>query len=427
MSETPDDINTQFLEQWKNPGDVFSVLLIVGGDVILLALACLTGRAFTPIAFSFGWVAYAVSAVVVAVGDNKLLVRCPPEISLKVINLKNGYCRENKSWLLGRFIKDYNFWMPGDIKERLLRPRIHCDEENEHPTAISSVSSTIQNPIASNVTLGRSDAALCIAVFKWIDGALPGLPSRDWAWWSGLFVSLLQLGIAGIPWGLYNNWGIFLATSVGTLLAYLSASLPQWRKEKWSAATREKDVAVTIGNGNKHVIVILGAKHGLDMEDLASGKAPDLLSTRIYTSLLAVFWLILLITCCGIKTDSWYLLAVGGLGMAQNLIVASVPRTPAALGLPIELVRSGNGEQISPEIFAEPKVMWTIMEFEGKHRGRGDALVKEFFPGKLLNWEEKWWNSDNDDERRELLEAARRKAWRKSHEEARRGREKEEK
>ncbi|KAF7881422.1 hypothetical protein EAF00_011791 [Botryotinia globosa] len=339
MSDIPDDINTQFLEQWKNPGDVFSVLLIVGGDVILLALACLTGRTFTPIAFSFGWVAYAVSAVVVAVGDNKLLVRCPPEISLKVINLKNGYCRENKS----------------------------------HAKAIPSGSPTAQKPIEPTVTLGRSDAALCIAVFRWIDGAVPGLPSRDWAWWSGLLVSLLQLGIAVIPWGLYSNWGIFLATAIGTLLAYLSASLPQWRQEKWSAATREKDVAVTIGNGNKHVIVILGAQYGLDMEDLATGKAPDLLSTRIYTYLLAVFWLVLLITCCGIKTDSWYLLAVGGLGMAQNLIVASVPRTPAALGLPIELVSSENEDQIVPEIFAEPKVMWTIMEFEEKHRGRGIA------------------------------------------------------
>ncbi|TGO07331.1 hypothetical protein BTUL_0291g00050 [Botrytis tulipae] len=365
ITRIPDDINTQFLEQWKNPGDVFSVLLIVGGDVILLALACLTSRTFTPIVFSFGWVAYAVSAVVVAVGDNKL-----------------------------------------------------------HAKAIPSGLPTAQKPIEPTVTLGRSDTALCIAVFKRIDDAVPGLPSRDWAWWSGLLVSQLQLGIAAIPWGLHSNWGIFLATAIGTLLAYLSASLPQWRQEKCSAATREKDVAVTIGNGNKHVIVILGAQHGLDMEDLATGKAPDLLSTRIYTSLLAVFWLVLLITCCGIKTDSWYLLAVGGLSMAQNLIVASVPRTPAALGLPIELVSSGNEDQIVPEIFAEPKVMWTIMEFEEKHRGRGNALVKEFFPGKLLDWEEKWWNSDNTDERIELLEGARRKSWRKAHEAARMEREK---
>ncbi|TGO25550.1 hypothetical protein BPAE_0078g00490 [Botrytis paeoniae] len=147
----------------------------------------------------------------------------------------------------------------------------------------------------------------------------------------------------------------------------------------------------------------------------------------IYTSLLAVVWLVSLTTCCGIKTDLWYLLAVGGLGMAQNLIVASVPRTPAVLGLPIELCSSGDEDQVIPEIFAEPKVMWTIMEFEEKHRGRGNALVKEFFPGKLLDWEEKWWNSDNTDERRELLEGARRKAWRKAHEAARMEREKGEK
>ncbi|TGO48887.1 hypothetical protein BOTNAR_0454g00060 [Botryotinia narcissicola] len=348
MSVISDVINTQFLEQWKNPGDVFSVLLIVGGDIVLLALACLT----------------------VVVGDNKLLVRCLPEISLKVINLKNGYCRENKSWLLGRFNKDYNFWMPGDVKERLLRPRVRCDEENTHAKAIPSDSSTIQKPIEYTVTLGRSDTVLCIAVFKWIDGAVPGLPSR----------------IAAIPWGLHSNWGIFLATAIRTLLAYLSASLPQWRQEKWSAASREKDVAVTIGNGNRHVIVILGAQHGSGMKDLATSRTPDLLSTCIYTSLLAVFWLVLLVTCCGIKTDSWYLLAVGGLGMAQNLMVASVPRTPAALSLPIELVSSGNEDQIVPEIFAEPKVMWTIMEFEDKHCGL------------------------------ELLEGARRKAWRKAHE-----------
>jgi hypothetical protein len=422
MSDNPGDIITQFLAQWKNPGDVFSVLLIVGGDVILLALACLTGRAFTPIAFSFGWVAYAVSAVVVAVGDNKLLVRCPPEISLKVINLQSGYDRDNKSWLLGRFIKDYNFWMPQDVKDRLLRPRIRYDDaENGHPMSAGSV------PCEPNVTLGRSDAALCIAVFRWVEGAKPGLPARDWAWWSGLLVSLLQLGIAAIPWGLHDNWGIFLATAAGTILAYMSASLPQWRKEKWPSGTNKKDVAVTIGNGNQHVIVILGADNGFDMEDLAAGRAPDLLTTRIYTSALAALWLVLLITCCGIKTDTWYLLAVGGLGMVQNLIVASVPRTPAALGLPIELISSEDGGQIIPEIYAEPKVMWTIMKFEEKYRKRGRALVKEFFPGDLLDWENVWWESKDPEERRKLLRDARCKAWEKAHEEARKKREKLEK
>lgn len=43
-------------EQWANPGDVFSVLLLLGGDVINRALAQLAGtkNRITPVAFSFG-------------------------------------------------------------------------------------------------------------------------------------------------------------------------------------------------------------------------------------------------------------------------------------------------------------------------------------------------------------------------------------
>lgn len=84
-----------FKAQWRGPSDVFSILLILGGDVIQLSLAALSGGpGVTPIAFSFGWVAYAISAVLSAVGDNRL-VRCAPEVSLKVFNLRSGYRRDN--------------------------------------------------------------------------------------------------------------------------------------------------------------------------------------------------------------------------------------------------------------------------------------------------------------------------------------------
>ncbi len=43
-----------FREQWKRPGDVFSVLLILGGDVVNRALAQLAGTWLTPVTFSFG-------------------------------------------------------------------------------------------------------------------------------------------------------------------------------------------------------------------------------------------------------------------------------------------------------------------------------------------------------------------------------------
>ena len=50
----PDAAASSLSDQWRNPSDVFSVLLILGGDVIARALAQLAGSRFTPVAFSFG-------------------------------------------------------------------------------------------------------------------------------------------------------------------------------------------------------------------------------------------------------------------------------------------------------------------------------------------------------------------------------------
>lgn len=257
---------------------------------------------------------------------------------------------------------------------------------------------------------GGPRAALCIALFTWRpdgDGSKPGVPARDLLWWSGFVVTAAQLGVSVIPLALYEDWSVLLATAAGTLLCYASASIPQWRHEKWHARTTNKDVALTLGNGTQHVVIIRGADHGLDLEDLAGGRAPDLWSTRIWTSVLAIFWLVHLVTCTAIQANTWYLLAVGGLGMVHNLVVAGVPRSPAAMGLPIEPVR-GSGEPASPtalgvEIFAERKVMWTLMELETKHKGYGRALVDEFFPGQLRGWEVTWWDKETKAEERTRL------------------------
>lgn len=44
----------QFRHQWSHPKDVFSVLLILGGDIVGRALAQLAGGRLTPVTFSFG-------------------------------------------------------------------------------------------------------------------------------------------------------------------------------------------------------------------------------------------------------------------------------------------------------------------------------------------------------------------------------------
>jgi hypothetical protein len=50
----PGETSVEFWTQWKNPSDVFSVLLILGGDVVGRALAQVAGSPVSPVAFSFG-------------------------------------------------------------------------------------------------------------------------------------------------------------------------------------------------------------------------------------------------------------------------------------------------------------------------------------------------------------------------------------
>ena len=64
MPSVADDVRTQ----WRSPSDILSFLLLLGPDVIKQALAQLTGGPIVPIAFSFGWVAYSVNALLSVLG-----------------------------------------------------------------------------------------------------------------------------------------------------------------------------------------------------------------------------------------------------------------------------------------------------------------------------------------------------------------------
>lgn len=65
---SPTSVAGYLTAQWRNPGDILSVLLLVGPDVIRHAIAQLSGRSITPVAFSFGWVAYAPAALLSSLG-----------------------------------------------------------------------------------------------------------------------------------------------------------------------------------------------------------------------------------------------------------------------------------------------------------------------------------------------------------------------
>ncbi|KAH8652757.1 hypothetical protein BGZ60DRAFT_508663 [Tricladium varicosporioides] len=356
--------------QWIQPTDVFTVLLLLGGDIVGKALAQLAGGRFTPVTFSFGWVAYTVSAIVSAVGENKLMPT-NPDCPCKIINGRSGYVVENMSWILGRIVRDFDSWSNSATKKK---------RHEILETRWAELKS--KDPLAKR----PAKAGLIVTVYSPKIKISAGIPERDIIYWSGVFTMFLQLTVATIPFTLSGDWSILGITVAGTILALTTGSLPRWKEEKWACRTHSNDVyALTKGNGSQNVIVILANGHGLNIEDLAMGQR-DMDSTVQSTTRasilgLSIFWVLLLITATGVKLNTWFLLAVGGIGILQNIFVAGAPRRPENFGIHLEYV----------EVFGCPKAMQTLLEVEEKYPSLGRALLSEFFPGKLRCDEIETW------------------------------------
>jgi hypothetical protein len=328
--------------------------------------------------YILGWVAYSINALVSAVGENKLMPA--PDCECIAINGKSGYFRSNSSWILGRMVRDYESWMDGKIKEKV-------DEVIDKRWAqLKDEASEKRKPAPERPT----QAGLCVSIYKPTPNAIVGEPVYDKVSLCGFAVAIFQLGMASIPCGLFGDWGIFMITVCGIVLSSVMASLPQWKNEKWACRRLPEDsnktVAFTRGNGSQHAIVIVGSEDFLDLEDLASGQTNVDVSvsttTRVAVAGLALLWILLLITAAGLKQNTWFLLAVGGVGILQNVFVAGRRRHPRDSGIPIDFVT----------VFGNMKVMNTLYDVEDAYPYLGRSLLKTFFPGKLRPDEQDRWN-----------------------------------
>ena len=342
--------------------------MIIGGDVVQVAIAQLCGgpsQFFCPVVFSFGWVTYAVQAMLSAVGENRLMPK--PEIDCYIINAKSGYLRTNYSWILSRILRDFEYWRKGkpDEVEALKLKELRADAER-------------RGKDSAQVRIG-----LRVTVWKCTDAS--DHPRGDPIYWAGFVVAAIQLGIAAIPWGLYGEWLIFLIVGAGTLLAFLSGALPQWRKEKFGVRTvdERKDVFLTRGNGAHDALLILGCKEGIDLEALASPyrELGGFSLTRILLPLLATLWILLLLTVAGYPQHMWYIMAVGIIGIVHNIAVVGLPRKPKAFGIDLKY----------KETIVDRKVMGVLWQVEKRYPMAGKALIQEFFPGDLRPREERLW------------------------------------
>jgi hypothetical protein len=233
-------------------------------------------------------------------------------------------------------------------------------------------------------TAGKSKAGLCVSVFEASPDATAGVPLRDFWWISGYLIAILQLGIAAIPWGIHGEWLVFAITAGGTLLAFVTGCLPQWRNERWACRRGSpKTFVLTRGNGAQHALVILGEGRGLDLEDLASSGARVRVSanTRWMFAGLTTLWVALLITVSGMKQNTWFLVAIGALGMLHTVVVAGTPRHPGFFGVHLKF----------RNVFVHNKVMEALKDTERSYPGLGRSMLPVFFPGSLRPDEEDWW------------------------------------
>ena len=356
------EASSEVKSQWQNPSDILSLLLLIGGDVIQRAIAQLAGdsRLPTPVVFSFGWVAYTFTSLLSTVGDKRLMPAVPDVPSI-VISTGYGHARTNQSWILGRILRDFEtHWMPSEVRQEL-----------------EAVLKKAQNP----------RAGLCISVFEADPDRIAGRASRDLLWWIGYLVAIIQLMVAAIPWIIWKEWEIFLITAAGTVLAFTSASLPQWRLERWACRRyAESTVCLTQGNGAQHALVIKSTGQGLNLEDLASAStAGTLLATTGPTiMIITVLWVCLLITVSGIHDHTWFLIAVGTLGMVYTVVVAGAPRRPEAFGIPLKYVG----------VYVRDKTMAALKAVESEHAGVGQSMLSTFFPGRVKEADVIYWEKE---------------------------------
>lgn len=387
-----------FKAQWESPSNyAFTILLLLGGDVVSRALAQLAGGRITPVAFSFGrfffcitdsssligiagWVSYATSAINSAIGENKLMPGA--DTPCTVINAANGQSRGNGAWVLGRAMRDFEYWMGAPVEEKMNELRkSKWQYDKEQAKLKGKDPDKIEFP---------SHAGLVVSFWKFDPDKKDRLqkPGRDILFWSGVVIAILQLGISAIPFGIYGNWGVFLVTASAILLCLLTGCQPQWHREKWACRQiepgKKRTYILTRGNGAQHAIVVECDGCGLNLEDLCTGfdnlDSPSIsLATRLGMVGLGVMWVILLITSSALTDQSWFLIAVGGIGMLQNMFVAGWSRKPEALGLPLKFTT----------VIGSPKVSAALIEVERAFPKVGRALVGTFFPGGLFPSEEK--------------------------------------
>lgn len=292
-----------------------------------------------------------------------------------MVNTYTGRVHTNMSWLLGRLLRNHEYW-----KQSLI------EEAKRKRTDVVQVQEIVDN------VEREKDAELTVYVYtethrrkrSWKD-------SHDWVWISGVVVTLLQLGIAAIPVGLYREWEILAITAAGICLAFATgfvngaASRPRKRPTLKQLTGRKKKMkegeekneprtyVLTEGPNANLVVMIKSNEKGTDLEEFARVTDEGKNSTIFESAILLVLWVGLLITITGLKTKTWFVVAIGAIGMLQNIVLAGAPRKFVAFGMSLEL----------DTVIQEKNAYATLLELNDQIPYAGLKVMRLFYPGTL--------------------------------------------
>jgi hypothetical protein len=114
-----------------------------------------------------------------------------------------------------------------------------------------------------------------------------------------------------------------------------------------------------------------------DLEDLSISRASLQPPTRTLVTIFVLFRFAIVLMGDGLKEDAWYLLAIGGIGMVQNFVIAATAaRTLGAHGLHLKAVKAFEEQKV------EQKVIGALEKLELMYLKVG-ASLPVFFPGAL--------------------------------------------
>lgn len=259
------------MDNWI-PRCLLAILMCINPEFLHRILRHWFGLHFQPIAYSFGWVAYAFKNIAMTLSGNSILQsdystvvvnRSPRCILVRIVDVFYG----KRSNTFGKYIV-FTFTKPSVYLE---------------------------------------DGPFAEGVFK-----------------RSVLLAVIQSSLSALLWIYHGDLSTCLISVLGILLAFITNEvLPRCRAQKYENPCKRNTVYQTRGYNTQYTIGFFGEK------SLSNCELPNLLSPAItdcFAFLLAVFWTTHVYILLIINERPLHLLLIGCFGTVYNIIASRPPQ-----------------------------------------------------------------------------------------------------